>query len=47
MGEKIFLASVWLEGGMGKKKLVGRRCFLPNLTKMFSSQNGEKTRWGF
>ena len=41
-GNKTFLVGVWLGGGEEKKKLVELGCFLPEPTKMFSLQNGEK-----
>ena len=33
--KKTFLVGIWLKGGEGKK-LVGFKCFLSGLTKMFS-----------
>ena len=44
MRMKTFFVGVWLEGGEGKK-IGGAQVFSPRLTKMFSLQNGEKTKW--
>ena len=44
MRRKTFLVGVCLEGGKGKK-LVGSRCFLSRLLKMFFLQNREKIEW--
>ena len=41
-GGKEISLSVWLDGFV-EGKLVGPRCFLPEPTKMFSPQIGEKT----
>ena len=43
MEMKTFFVGVWLEGGEGKK-IDGAQVFSPRPTKMFSLQNGEKTK---
>jgi len=43
MRRENFLESVWLKGREGKN-VVGLKCFLLKLTKMFSLQNEKKTK---